>query len=202
MQTLKLAVPMGITLLLGSCVIPPLHYFELTPFAKPLSMPTDQPVTLVLGEDVPDLLVLDVDALFDMEVTEFRKSLTSSLINGLEENFDVINVAESLPDSGLSLVIYRVKPFWKIVSRPASDDWTELDLTTSSRTLRSAAFRFESSLFLNGRKLRDADETVYSDHQMSSSYDAHPVFKDGLTKACEYILRELFKDDVTQAEAK
>ena len=94
------------------------------------------------------------------------------------------------------MVICRIKPFWKINGQSSSAYGTDGITVSTTESLISAAFQFESSLFLNGEKLQDADLTVYSDDQMSTAGQAHQVFKSGLTKMCETINREIFTDEV------
>lgn len=116
----------------------------------------------------------------------------------MEKNFEVINIADSKPEEGLSLVIYRVKPFWKINSQSSSAYGSGRNTYETTTSLVSAAFQFETTLFLNNVKLKSADLTVYSDDQMSYVFEAHPVFKSGLVKTCETIGKEIFIDEVIE----
>jgi hypothetical protein len=49
---------------------------------------------------------------------------------------------------------------------------------------------------MDKNKIRNADATIYSEDQMSDRKQAHAVFKNGLTKACETINKEIFQDEV------
>ncbi|MEX1239537.1 MAG: hypothetical protein WEB30_07465 [Cyclobacteriaceae bacterium] len=195
MKTMKLTLPLLTVVFLQSCAIRPLTYFEIEPFIKPSRALIHEPLNLVLLEDVRDSFAVEGEGVKRMKVTEFRRSLAASMENALRDNFDVISLSETKPDSGLSLVIYRVKPFWKINSRMSSPSAIGGAVYYSTSSMISAGFRFESALFFDNKKIRDADGTVYSDDQMSVISQAHQVFKDGLTRACEAINLELFRDE-------
>src|SRR5690606_38599737 len=178
-----------VLMVFSGCAIQQLSYFQVDPYSKPFAKKVSTPINIVLMGDVKDSLVVEGEGIKKMTVTEFRKSFSESMKKTLETNFEVINITDSKPEEGLSLIIYRVRPFWKLNS--TSSTGGEYSTTTS---FISAAFQFESSLFLNDKKLESADLTVYSDDQMSTVSQAHPVFKSGLIKACETINKEIFKD--------
>ena len=195
-QTKALILILLLLIIYGCVGIKPLSYFQVDPFSKPFGKKTDMPIDLVLMDDVKDSLVVRGNSSENMVVTEFRNSFGESMKNALKTNFETIHISDEISDSGLSLVIYRVKPFWKLNSQSTYDtnDGEKVETTN----FNSAAFQFESSLFLNGNKLESADLTVYSEGQMSAVQEAHSVFKSGLTQTCETILREIFKDRVVQ----
>lgn len=173
----------------------------MDPYAKPFHKKVDVPLNIVFMEDVKDSVIVESEGVKKMTVTEFQRSVAASLKNTLRENFENATIMREKPDTGLSLVIYRIKPFWKINGQSSSAYGTDGTTVSTTESLISAAFQFESSLFFNGEKLQDADLTVYSDDQMSSVSQAHQVFKSGLTKMCETINREIFTDEVIDSIA-
>lgn len=196
MRTIKTLILIAILFPLAGCGIQTLRFFQVNPYAKPFHKEVDVTLYIVLMEDVKDSVVVGSEGVKKMTVTEFQKSVAASLKNTLRENFESATIMREKPDTGLSLVIYRIKPFWKINGQSSSAYGTDGITVSTTESLISAAFQFESSLFLNGEKLQDADLTVYSDDQMSSVGQAHQVFKSGLTKMCETINREIFTDEV------
>lgn len=181
---------MAFLAILSGCVIKNLGYFEVDPFAKPFTSEIERPLNLVLMEDVQDQFYVDGVGWNKMLVSDFRRSFEASMKNVLDRNFQEIKVYDAMPEDGLSLVIYRVRPYWKVNTQ--DDD-------SGMAGLVSAAFQFESSLFLDNEKLQNADLTVYSDEQMSNVNHAHAVFKAGLVQTCETINKEIFPDRVVWA---
>jgi len=184
-----------ITLLTACTVsIQQLAYFQVEPYAKPFTAKLDIPLNIVFMKDVEDNPVVKGEGVKEMYVTNFRQSLGASLKNTFEKNFEEIAVLDSLPEEGLTYVIYRIRPFWKMNSQSTYAYGSEG--RTATRSFISAAFQFESSLILNGERIESADFTVYSDDQMSSVRQAHVVFKSGLLKTCETMNREIFNDEI------
>ena len=195
MKKLNTLILIAVSFFFSGCGrLPTLTYFQVDPYAKPFHKSVEVPLTIVLLEDVKDSLAVGTDGM--LTVTEFRKSVAASLKLTVKENFESAIIMNTKPDTGLSLVIYRIKPFWKLNGVSSSAYGTDGTTVSTSEPYISAAFQFESSLFLDGEKLQGADLTVYSDEQMSTVGQAHHVFKSGLLKMCETINREIFTDEV------
>ena len=184
------------SILSGCYPIKKLNYFQVEPYAKPFLHDIKIPLNIVLLEDVKDNLLVEGDGAKTLNVTDFRRSFGESLQITLEKNFDVVNLLDSQPETGLSLVVYRVRPFWRLNSRSSSTIGAAGIVTSHDIPLYSVGFQFETSLFLDNVKLENADQTVYSDEQMTYVKQAHTAFKSGLIKTCETINREIFKDEV------
>ena len=182
--------------LLTGCAMPKLSYFEVDPYAKPFDKGITVPIHVVLMDEVKDSVIVEGEGIKKMTVTEFRSSFSESIKKTLDANFEVINITDAKPQEGLSLVIYRVRPFWKINSQSYSSFGSDGNTYSTVNALVSAAFQFESSLFLNDEKIGSADMIVFSDDQLSTVQQAHPVFKNGLIKTCETINKEIFKDEI------
>lgn len=183
-------------LLAGCSTIKQLSYFEVEPYAKPLGEKIEAPLSIVLMDDVKDSFTVQGVGVKQMTVTNFRRSLSESLENTIGRNFENVIITDTKPDRGLYLVIYRVRPFWKINSTSSYTTGSGEHIYSTSKALVSAAFQYETSLFFNDKKLRDSDLTVFSDDQMSIARQAHPVFKSGIIKLCETINRDMFTNEV------
>jgi hypothetical protein len=197
-KIIKFALPV-IFIILSGCAFTPikqLSYFQVEPYAKPFIQEIKTPLNLVLLDDVKDILIVEGDGAKKMTVTDFRRTFGESFKNTLEKNFKTVNLMDNKPEEGLSLVIYRVKPFWRLNSQTSSTIGAGGIVTSQEIPLYSVAFRFETSLIYNNEKLQNADLTVYSDEQMSYVKQAHSSFKSGLINTCETINKEIFNDEV------
>lgn len=184
------------SILLTGCAIKPLGFFQVDPYFKPLETKINRPLNIVLLEGVADNLIVDCIGIKEMKVTAFRRSVEESMRSSLENVFLSVNFMNARPDTGLTLVVYRIKPFWKINSQASSASGFGEYTYSTTTSLVSAAFQFETSLFIDNHKIRNADATVYSEEQMYDKTQAHPVFKKGLQQVCETINKEIFQDEV------
>lgn len=196
MKAIKALILIAILFVFPGCGIQRLGYFQVEPYAKPFDAIVKVPLNIVLMEDVKDSVVVQGEGIKKMTVTDFRRSVAASLTHTLGKNFENITISVTKPDTGLNLVIYRIRPFWKFHGHSSSAYGIGGETYPATTSFISAAFQFESSLILNGERLQSADVTVYSDDQMSLIGQAHAVFKSGLIKTCETINREIFTDEV------
>jgi len=187
--------------LFTSCAIQDLGYFYVDPFAKPFPSKAGEPIYLILEPTVEDEIFVQGPRILPMEVTHFRKSLVSAFENTLKKNFDEVIVQSERPEEGLSLVIYRVKPYWKLATT-ADAGWDG----TINDPIYTTAFQYESSLIRDDSILESADGKYYSDIQFHLNRAAHHAFKAGTTELCEQIHQKLFTDEVqrmlTNSEAE
>ncbi|MDZ7607476.1 MAG: hypothetical protein U5K79_18235 [Cyclobacteriaceae bacterium] len=138
-----------ISILSGCYPIKQLSYFQVEPFAKPFIQKIKTPLNIVLLEDVKGTVVVEGDGAKKMTVTDFRKSFGESLKSTMEKNFEVVNLTDSNLEPGLSLVIYRVRPFWRLNSQSSRTIGASGIVTSSNVPLYSVAFQFETTLMLN-----------------------------------------------------
>lgn len=188
-------------LLLSSCLlytVPTLGYFEVDAYSKPLTKKITTPIHLVLMEDVKDSLTVAGDGLKELEVVEFRKTFSDGMTGLLERNFETVLISDQKPEKGLSLVVYRVKPFWKTNSRLPSSYMIDGKTYYRTTSFSSVAFQYESSLFIDNEDLISADSTIYSNDEAQVVSQFHPVFKNGFISVCENINREIFKDHIIE----
>ncbi len=174
-----------------------LGYFEVDAYSKPLTKKITTPINLVLMEDVKDTILVG-EGLLELKVVEFRRTFGDEMLDLLGNKFDNVILTDKKPQEGLSLVIYRVKPYWKANSR-IKDNY-EINGKTYDRTITysSAAFEYESTLFMGEEMLQSADSTIYSNDELISISQAHPVFKNGFISVCENINKEIFKDYIIE----
>ncbi|CAN5533027.1 hypothetical protein BH23BAC1_BH23BAC1_50700 [soil metagenome] len=183
---------------LCACSIRPLGYFFVDPYAKPIGKKVTETFYIVLGEDVKNDFIVSGEGFKKMDISNFRHSVRQSLYNTFNENFENVIFADYPPDKGLALVIYRIRPYWKFCG--ASDNTTYADGVpyTVNTSYLSAAFQYESSLFLNNEKIRNGDNQVFSEGCTSRINQVHSVFKNGLQVFSESINREIFPDEVLE----
>lgn len=181
----------------GGCKIAPMGYVSIAPYAKPFQKKISIPLNIYLSEDVKDSLVVEGEGIKKMKVTEFRKSCSDGFKKIFQKNFDNVTIIDKSQENGLTLIIYRIRPFW---SRTGSYTTTSSNgqggQNTTTTSFISAAFQFETSLFFNGKKIANADGKAFSDGQMSSVGQAHRVFQDGLKVTIEAIEKNTFTDVV------
>ncbi len=166
--------------------IKPLGYFSLFPYSNPAANQNLTTLNILLGDDVKNDFSVKSTGIKEMQVRDFRKSVESSLINTFQENYKNIRVCETISGQGLTLTVYRIRPFWKLE-----------DIFTPSETLKeryvvSAGFQIDAALFLNGKKIKSVVDTIYSDEKMTNTHQAHNIFKNGFEKVCETINHRLF----------
>ncbi|GAB2799738.1 hypothetical protein GCM10027275_52160 [Rhabdobacter roseus] len=183
---------------LAGCAIQPLGYFTTEPYTKPLPQKRSEPLTIVLREDVKDSLRMEGahTQRFRMKLTDFRQTLQTSLRHTFSKNFEQVTFADTEPTQGLVLVIYRIRPLWRLGGTSTSDLYIEGQTQTVSESHWYALFQFESTLFRDGKQIQSADGQAGSELAMSSFSQAHAVFKNGLRVTCESLYRKLFTDDV------
>ncbi|WP_159475529.1 hypothetical protein [Dyadobacter sp. 3J3] len=175
----------------------PLGYVAVQPYAKPFQKKVTQPLNIVLMEDVRDSLVMDGGGIKKMKVSDFRLSVIDGLKSTFSKNFQTINFLGITPEKGLVLVIYRIRPFWKVGGSSTSAVLAGNVAVPVTSNNSSAAFQFESSLFLNNKKIQVADSQTYSD-ELTGSATPHKIFEDGLRITCETINKMIFTDEVLE----
>ena len=106
-------------LLLGSCRVPSVYFFDADPYTQPYQTSFQQPLTVVIGDDIKDEFTLR-DGMKPMEVKQFRKSLRITLYYMLEQSFPEVTFANQPDSSGYTLQLYRVRPGWKVLSESTS----------------------------------------------------------------------------------
>jgi hypothetical protein len=187
-----------LVLLLYSCNVPQkIRYVQTSPFVKPLKSKLSVPLHIVLLEEVKDSFVME-SSFRKIKVTEFRKTIADGLLKTLQRNISTVQLKDHFADTGLWLVIYRIKPFWRTDSHSTRTSTVENVTSTTDLYALTSIFQFESSLFLNSEKLTEVDIIASSNTQMHSSKQAEEVFKDGLTNLCEATYKELLKHEIFQ----
>lgn len=175
----------------------PLGYVAVQPYAKPFQKKITAPLNVVLMEDVKDSLVMDGGGIKKMKVSDFRRSIKDGLSSTFSKNFQTVNFSEKNPEKGLVLVIYRIRPFWKVGGSSTSAVLAGNVAVPVTSNNSSAAFQFESSLFLDNKKIQVADSQTYSD-ELTGSARPHTIFEDGLRITCETINKMIFTDEVLE----
>lgn len=185
-----------LALILSGCGIPPLGYISVDPYSKPLQKKISTALDIFFGDDVKDSLIVAGAGMKQMEVSEFRKSCADALKNGFERNFETVNITDRIKEDGLVLAVYRIRPYWSrsgTSTLKVSNDQGGYD--SRSTDYVSSAFEFDSSLYLNGKLIANADGKAFSERQMNYGGHAHWFFKDGFKITIESIVRITFTDE-------
>ncbi len=158
-----------------------LGYFDLTPVPKTFDIKVAKPITIVISDDIVDNPVVSIEGMHKMQVTDFRNSLQTALKNTFMKNFTTVNTNPVLTNKGLEVVIKSMRPKW----------------ITRSRGYYSS-FEYETTLYMDGTKIKKADGIGESDYQtlVSNPGQAQPLFKNGLTNTCKDLHNNLFTDDI------
>lgn len=83
----------------------PLGYVSVQPYAKPFQKKINEPLSVILMEDVKDSLVMDGGGIKKMKISDFRRSVKDGLSVTFSKNFQTVNFPETNPEKGLVLVI-------------------------------------------------------------------------------------------------
>jgi len=182
-----------ITVLMASC-IRPLGYFTTQPYAKPFDNKVNRTLYVVLNQDVKDSLGVMYGERVILKVSQFKKSLESSFINTFSKNFSEVKFLDKKVDTGLCLVLFRVKPFWSVGS--TSTYYNASTHTNQTANYIVANFQFESSLYYKGEKLNADDAECSSEISTASTRHFHAIFENGTRVMCEHINATLFTDPI------
>lgn len=196
MQTKVLLLSILILLLSGcSRKLRPLGYFAVDSYAKPIEVKIQEPLTIVLQKEIKDTVIVSGQSIKNLRVTDFRKIITSNLHTTLSKNFTTVTFGDQKQNQGLTLVIYRIRPYWAL--KGASNSVYGTDGTTFSSPVEyiTANFQYDLTLYRNGVKMVSADGESASEDAFSSVGEVHQVFKNGLRVMCESINRKLLTDE-------
>jgi uncharacterized lipoprotein YajG len=195
MKMKKILALLILTLSMAGCV-KPLAYFTTEPYAKPFENKVNKTLYIVLSDDVKDSFIVKYGERNILTVSQFRKSFASSLRNTFNKNFSKVEFQIKKVDTGLCLVVYRVKTFWGIGSTSSHYNYNTHRNETVDHV--AANFQFESSLYYNGAKINADDAESSSDASTASSNNLHFIFSDGVRVMCEHINAILFTDPILQ----
>lgn len=159
----------------------PLGFFSLTPIPRTFDSKVTIPITIIISDNIDNSPVVSIEGMYGMQVTDFRNSLLSSLLNTFSNNFTKVNSNTALSNQGLELIVKSMRPKW----------------VTKNRGYFSS-FEYETTLYLDGVKISKADGIGESDYQtiISNPGQAQPLFKNGLTNTCKDIHNSLFTDEI------
>jgi hypothetical protein len=114
-------------LLLSGCSrnLKPIGYFTVKSYAKPIESRIQEPLTIVLPVNIKDTVLVAGQSIKELRVTDFRKTITNNLRATLSKNFTSVNFKNQKQTTGLTLVIYRVRPYWGLKGASSSVYGTE-----------------------------------------------------------------------------
>jgi len=155
-------------------------YCSIDPYAKEQLKKINKELCIYLSPSVKDSVKLEHYAL-NMIVKDFRRTVGDGLTKVFYNNFHKVRIVNSIENDNLTLVVYRVRPFWAVGG-------------TNKESQISAAFEYETSLILKGEKLGSSDGKSYSDKKIQNYYVRQEVFEDGLRVMIENIEKGTLTD--------
>ena len=195
MKNLSLLPSMGLILLLGSCRVPSVYFFDADPYTQSYQTSFQQPLTVVIGEDIEDEFTLR-DGMKPMEVKQFRKSLRITLYYMLEQSFPEVTFADQPDSSGYTLQLYRVRPGWKVLSESTSVSGYEGVVVSSTSARVAAQIRYDGAIYKNGEKIAILDDEVVGEKSTDAKKRMPDTFRDGVRELCENLYKDLLKTEV------
>lgn len=156
---------------LMSCA-PSIRYFNVTPYIDSHHKEMKGKMSIVVDDQIPENYHFQEATLQNFKVQHFRRSLQVSLFNTFEGSFETVNTREQIAETGWSLVLYRVRPFYELV--PGSEG-----------NRRRVLIRYEAGLFLNGKRKEVIDEKALSEDIVF--YNVDEVFQDATRQMCKQI---------------
>ncbi len=196
MKTKALLLPV-LCLILSGCSrnLKPMGYFTIDSYAKPIENKILEPLTLVLLTDVKDTIIVSGQSIKELRVTDFRKTITDNLLATLSKNFTTIAIKDQKQTTGLSLVIYRIRPYWGLKGAATSVSGTDGTTFSSPVKFITANFQYNLTLYRDGVKISSADGESVSEEAFSNKYEIHDVFKNGLKVMGESINKNVLTDE-------
>lgn len=191
MKTIVSALVLLATFSFNSCQPPPVYFFDANPYVSPYQEIFNEPLTIVLGEDIEDSF-----ALGDMDVHQFRKSLRITLYYMFNESFTEVRFAEQVSPEGYTLQVYRLRPSWEILSSSTNVVGTGDVVVATANTKTAASFRYDGAIYQQNEKKAILDGTVLSQKYSYKRKGKPEVFRDGVRELCEVLYKELLKTEL------
>lgn len=166
-------------------------YFETEPNIAPFEEKVDGNLTIILMPEIKDSTLINRDELIKhLMITEFRKTIQQALSKTFSNSFNDIKFSDQSSELGVSLVLYRVEPFWYIdeyiaVTRyGAQGEYTDTKYEIASRV------NYKIALYQDGDSLLAYEGEVKSDTTTRDAYGMNSVLKDGIKVFCEELFQE------------
>ncbi|PSR57068.1 hypothetical protein AHMF7605_28090 [Adhaeribacter arboris] len=196
MKTKALLLPF-LFLFLSGCSrnLKPMGYFTVDTYAKPIEGKIQEPLTIVLPTDIKDTVMVSGQSIKALRVISFRKTVTNNLHATLSKNFTTVDFKDQKQATGLTLVIYRIRPYWGLKGASTSVYGTSGTTFSSPVKFITANFQYDLTLYRNGVKIISADGESVSEEAFSEKFEIHDVFKNGLKVMCESINKKVLTDE-------
>ena len=170
---MKKYVLISLVPLLCACA-PTIHYFNVTPFIDSHYKEMDDSMTIALDNDIPNDYHFREANLQNFRVHHFRRTLNVSLFNTFEGSFNTVSTAAQISETGWSLALYRVRPFFEIVPL-AEENHTKV------------LVRYEAALFYDGERKLVMDDQALSEDIAIFRSDVDEVFEEAVQQMCKQI---------------
>ncbi len=194
---MKTSLPVCIIclLVLGGCQSPPVmvNFFSADGYIEPYRENFNEKLTFVFQEGVKDEFTVTGPGVRDIEVQHFRKSLKLSLYYTFVNSFEDVNFADQIDSTGVSVVLYRVRPASEVKSRNSYVSGYDGYVSSGTITEVAALFRYDGIIYKNGRKTLVLDNEVFSEKSTLKKSEMPDVFRDGMKMMCEDLYKEVVK---------
>jgi len=170
-----------------------LGYFHAAPFSKPLLHKVDKKLYVLIDDSIPDKLIVESVGLYSLQVKDYHNTIQSALSNALYNNFETVEFVKNIPDEGLVFALYRINAFWtRSGCQTCNSHQKQKEHTCVSKGgISNMEFVYDSSLILDGKKVKDIDGEVVAD-----GFKMDMRFKNGFTKTIETINKRIVDDTV------
>ena len=117
-----------IVALFTGCMPLPVGFFEVNGYIRPFEESFNDKITFVFEEGVQDDFIIS-----RMKVSQFRESLKLSLYYTFVNSFREVKFSDKIDSTGLTVVLYRVRPGFEVKSALANtyggEDYVITDYT-------------------------------------------------------------------------
>ena len=179
-------------LAMSGCAIKPqpVNQFNVEAYTRPYQTEFGGVLTIVLDNSIPDNFEVS-DNFRPMPVYNFRNSLRLSLYYTFADSFDEVQFAEAPADEGVTIHLFRIRPFWK-VHQISEDVSGYADVVVTDQIIfLSSLIRYDGMIYRDGKKSAVLDEEVIGERVETNVRQWNKAFEDGIREMCEDLYRHL-----------
>lgn len=164
--------------------------FNVPTYTRPCQTNFESVLTIVLDENIEDNFEVR-DNFRPMQIMDFRNSLKLTLYYTFEDSFEEVRFSDQPVAEGISLHLYRIRPFWKV--NAIRDNVLSVgDVMISGSTyFVSSLIRYDGVIYHNGEKVKIIDEKVVGEKSETKVRRWNEAFVDGIKEMSEDLYRHL-----------
>jgi len=154
-------------------------YFETNPGISYSGPKIDKNITVSMRMAVEDNFLISEYGYPNVEVSEFRKTLSTAFRNTFNDTFRSMMWLDGFNDEGVSLVVAEVKPNWYKKA------------TTSAGSEIGSEISYQVLIYIEGTLKKTVSKKVHSNLSASPSAGAVNLMRDALQLMCIEIYKEV-----------